>query len=49
MHSLVPYKDSKFTTNYLDGFVDETNAAGFLCLSRRTVQKRRVNGAGPIV
>ena len=34
-------------TDYLDGFIDETNAADFLCQSVRTIQKWRVTGFGP--
>lgn len=33
--------------DYLDGFIDETNAADFLCQSVRTIQKWRVTGFGP--
>lgn len=47
MHSQVHNNDNQPTTDYLDGFIDETNAAVFLCQSRRTIQKWRVNGAGP--
>lgn len=32
---------------YLDGFIDETRAADFLCQSVRTLQKWRVTGFGP--
>jgi len=32
---------------YLDGFIDETTAADFLCQSVRTLQKWRVTGFGP--
>ncbi|WP_300030594.1 helix-turn-helix domain-containing protein [uncultured Roseobacter sp.] len=32
---------------YLDGFIDETAAADFLCQSVRTLQKWRVTGEGP--
>jgi hypothetical protein len=34
-------------TDYLDGFIDETKAADFLCQSIRTIQKWRVTGFGP--
>jgi helix-turn-helix protein len=34
-------------TDYLDGFIDETTAADFLCQSIRTIQKWRVTGFGP--
>lgn len=34
-------------TDYLDGFIDETSAADFLCQSVRTIQKWRVTGFGP--
>ncbi|WP_338042801.1 helix-turn-helix domain-containing protein [Octadecabacter arcticus] len=33
--------------DYLDGFIDETKAADFLCQSIRTLQKWRVSGFGP--
>ncbi|MDK3074727.1 helix-turn-helix domain-containing protein [Sedimentitalea sp. JM2-8] len=33
--------------DYLDGFIDETDAADFLCQSVRTIQKWRVTGFGP--
>jgi hypothetical protein len=33
--------------DYLDGFIDETRAADFLCQSVRTLQKWRVTGFGP--
>jgi len=33
--------------DYLDGFIDETQAADFLCQSVRTLQKWRVSGYGP--
>lgn len=33
--------------DYLDGFIDETMAADFLCQSVRTIQKWRVTGFGP--
>ena len=33
--------------DYLDGFIDETQAADFLCQSVRTIQKWRVTGFGP--
>lgn len=33
--------------DYLDGFIDETIAADFLCQSVRTIQKWRVTGFGP--
>jgi helix-turn-helix protein len=33
--------------DYLDGFIDETQAADFLCQSVRTLQKWRVTGYGP--
>jgi len=33
--------------DYLDGFIDETQAADFLCQSVRTLQKWRVAGFGP--
>lgn len=33
--------------DYLDGFIDETQAADFLCQSVRTLQKWRVSGFGP--
>lgn len=32
---------------YLDGLIDETTAADFLCQSVRTIQKWRVTGYGP--
>lgn len=34
-------------TDYLDGFIDESKAADFLCQSIRTIQKWRVTGFGP--
>lgn len=34
-------------TDYLDGFIDESKAADFLCQSVRTIQKWRVTGFGP--
>lgn len=34
-------------TDYLDGLIDETAAADFLCQSVRTIQKWRVTGFGP--
>ena len=34
-------------TDYLDGFINETMAADFLCQSVRTIQKWRVTGYGP--
>ena len=34
-------------TDYLDGFINETHAADFLCQSIRTIQKWRVTGFGP--
>ncbi|SMP34292.1 helix-turn-helix transcriptional regulator [Shimia sagamensis] len=34
-------------SDYLDGFIDETQAADFLCQSVRTIQKWRVTGYGP--
>lgn len=33
--------------DYLDGFINETQAADFLCQSVRTIQKWRVTGFGP--
>jgi hypothetical protein len=33
--------------DYLDGFIDETHAADFLCQSVRTLQKWRSTGFGP--
>ena len=33
--------------DYLDGFIDEIEAADFLCQSVRTLQKWRVSGFGP--
>ncbi len=35
------------SSDYWDGLVDETTAAGFLCQSVRTLQKWRVTGFGP--
>lgn len=34
-------------TDYLDGLIDESKAADFLCQSIRTIQKWRVTGFGP--
>lgn len=34
-------------TDYLDGLIDESMAANFLCQSVRTIQKWRVTGFGP--
>ena len=34
-------------TDYLVGFIDEKQAADFLCQSVRTIQKWRVTGYGP--
>jgi hypothetical protein len=34
-------------TDYLDGLIDESAAANFLCQSVRTIQKWRVTGFGP--
>ncbi len=34
-------------TDYLDGFIDESKAADFLCQSIRTIQKWRLAGSGP--
>ena len=34
-------------TDYLDGLIDESTAANFLCQSVRTIQKWRVSGFGP--
>lgn len=34
-------------TDYLDGLIDESTAANFLCQSVRTIQKWRVTGFGP--
>ena len=33
--------------DYLDGFINETDAADYLCQSIRTPQKWRVTGFGP--
>ena len=33
--------------DYFDGFIDEIQAADFLCQSVRTLQKWRVSGFGP--
>ena len=33
--------------DYLDGFIDEIQAADFLCQSVRTLQKWRTKGFGP--
>jgi hypothetical protein len=33
--------------DYMNGFIDETRAADFLCQSVRTLQKWRVTGFGP--
>jgi hypothetical protein len=33
--------------DYLDGFIDENQAAKFLCQSVRTLQKWRTTGYGP--
>lgn len=33
--------------DYLEGFIDETKAADFLCQSIRTLQKWRLQGFGP--
>ena len=33
--------------DYLDGFIDEIQAADFLCQSVRTLQKWRTTGFGP--
>jgi hypothetical protein len=33
--------------DYLDGLIDETRAADFLCQSIRTLQKWRTTGFGP--
>lgn len=34
-------------SDYLDGFINEEQAAHFLCQSVRTIQKWRVTGYGP--
>lgn len=34
-------------SDYLDGFINEEQAADFLCQSVRTIQKWRVMGYGP--
>ncbi|MBO9473649.1 helix-turn-helix domain-containing protein [Shimia sp. R10_1] len=34
-------------SDYLDGFIDEKQAANFMCQSVRTIQKWRVTGYGP--
>lgn len=47
MQSQERNSDNQAATDFLDGFIDETKAADFLCQSRRTIQKWRVNGAGP--
>ena len=39
--------NNKPAADYLDGFIDETQAADFLCQSVRTLQKWRVSGFGP--
>ena len=33
--------------DYLEGFINETQAADFLCQSVRTIQKWRLTGFGP--
>ena len=40
-------KTNQAALDYLDGFIDETRAADFLCQSVRTLQKWRVTGFGP--
>lgn len=39
--------NAKPAADYLAGFIDETQAADFLCQSVRTLQKWRVSGFGP--
>ncbi|WP_343231173.1 helix-turn-helix domain-containing protein [Thalassovita aquimarina] len=39
--------ENAVANDYLDGFIDETMAADFLCQSVRTIQKWRVTGFGP--
>lgn len=34
-------------SDFMDGFIDESMAADFLCQSVRTIQKWRVTGFGP--
>lgn len=34
-------------SDFLDGLIDEADAANFLCQSVRTIQKWRVTGYGP--
>ena len=43
----VQIAENQPATDYLDGFIDETAAADFLCQSIRTIQKWRVTGFGP--
>ncbi|WP_313851748.1 helix-turn-helix transcriptional regulator [Parasedimentitalea psychrophila] len=48
MHEMVQnQKTNQAALDYLDGFIDETRAADFLCQSVRTLQKWRVTGFGP--
>ncbi|WP_247743408.1 helix-turn-helix domain-containing protein [Shimia sp. R10_1] len=42
-----PKNDSMVESDYLDGFIDEKQAANFMCQSVRTIQKWRVTGYGP--
>lgn len=46
MHTQVQTAANQPATDYLDGFIDETTAADFLCQSIRTIQKWRVTGFG---
>lgn len=47
MQSQVQTPNNQPASDYLDGLIDETNAANFLCQSIRTIQKWRVTGFGP--
>lgn len=47
MHNHTATEPNQPASDYLDGFIDETQAADFLCQSVRTIQKWRVTGFGP--
>ena len=47
MQTQLEQKPSQAALDYLDGFIDESKAADFLCQSVRTIQKWRVTGFGP--
>ena len=47
LNTTKPNDTSAAAQDYLNGFIDETTAADFLCQSVRTIQKWRVTGYGP--